>query len=154
LTSTTHSPRRFDSERYLFVVVDSVSRTLSQKLGITDASTVTLVHAPEPFHLPTVEARRLKRPSGTPADIVLAFFLSKYDLVDEIEKLEDLMRPHGALWIAWPKKFSGVVTDLSDQVVRGTVLSRGLVDNKVCAVNETFSALRFAARRQKTPTRA
>jgi hypothetical protein len=74
--------------------------------------------------------------------------------VREIGKLERLARPRGALWIAWPKKASGVVTDLNDQVVRDTVLARGLVDNKVCAIDETFSGLRFVQRRVKLPTRA
>jgi hypothetical protein len=133
-------------------VVDSGSRELSQKLGITSERTVALVHAPETFYIPMVEARRLKLSSGAPADIVLAFFLTHDELVNEIAMLERLMRPRGALWIAWPKKSSGIVSNLSDQVVRDIVLARGLVDNKVCAINETFSALRFVARRKKSPT--
>jgi hypothetical protein len=59
--------------------------------------------------------------------------------------------PSGGLWIAWPKKAAGVATDLSDDAVRRTVLARGLVDNKVCAVDETWSALRFVWRRQDRP---
>jgi hypothetical protein len=136
------------------LVVDSLARTLSQKLGITGESTIALVHAPEGFSIPSVNARRLKRVSGAPGDVVLAFYFAHDDLVREIGKLERLARPRGALWIAWPKKASGVVTDLNDQVVRDTVLARGLVDNKVCAIDETFSGLRFVQRRVKLPTRA
>jgi hypothetical protein len=57
--------------------------------------------------------------------------------------------PSGGLWVAWPKKASGRKTDLTDGVVRQAVLERGLVDNKVCAVDETWSALRFVWRRQQ-----
>ena len=57
--------------------------------------------------------------------------------------------PAGGLWIAWPKKASGVSTDLSDHAVRAAALPRGLVDNKVCALDETWSALRLVWRREK-----
>jgi hypothetical protein len=57
--------------------------------------------------------------------------------------------PGGSLWIAWPKKASGVASDLSDNAIRASALPRGLVDNKVCALDETWSALRLVWRREK-----
>jgi hypothetical protein len=61
------------------------------------------------------------------------------------------MAPAGGLWIAWPKRASGVATDLSDHVVRELGLAAGLVDNKVCAVDETYSGLRFVYRLRDRP---
>ena len=56
------------------------------------------------------------------------------------------LEPRGGLWIAWPKRSSGVSSNLDDRVVRETVLATGLVDNKVCAIDETWSGLRFVRR--------
>ncbi len=86
-------------------------------------------------------------------DVVLAFFRAKHALIDEIATLEQLVSRRGALWIAWPKKSSGVISDLSDQVVRDIVLALGRVDNKVCAIDDTFSALCFVTRREKRAPR-
>jgi hypothetical protein len=65
--------------------------------------------------------------------------------------------PAGGLWIAWPKRSSGLATDLTDNAVRGLILAQGLVDNKVCVLDETWSALRFVWRlqnREEPPRRA
>jgi hypothetical protein len=61
------------------------------------------------------------------------------------------LAPAGGLWIGWPKRASGVATDLSDDVVRGLGLASGLVDNKVCAIDETYSGLRFVYRLRDRP---
>ncbi len=65
--------------------------------------------------------------------------------------LRDALDPAGGLWIAWPKRASGVATDLSENVVRELGLDAGLVDNKVCAVDEVWSALRFVYRVRDRP---
>jgi hypothetical protein len=83
--------------------------------------------------------------------VVLAFFVHKVPLEARLEWLCSMIFPSGGLWIAWPKKTSGMETDLTDQVVRQAVLSHRLVDNKVCAVDETWAALRFVWRRQSRP---
>jgi len=78
--------------------------------------------------------------SGTP--------LAKKLGVAEGTTLALVMAPTGGLWIAWPKKSSGVATDLSDNAIRAAALPRGLVDNKVCALDATWSALRLVWRRE------
>jgi len=61
------------------------------------------------------------------------------------------MTPAGGLWIAWPKKASGVTTDVTENVIREVALPTGLVDNKVCAIDDTWSGLRFVFRRADRP---
>jgi hypothetical protein len=76
----------------------------------------------------------------------LAFFVQQKTLDQRLPGLGSMIFPSGGLWIAWPKRSSGRATDLTDNVVRGLVLPQGLVDNKVCAIDETWSALRFVWR--------
>ena len=92
---------------------------------------------------PSVRVRRTRRGS---ADIVVAFFTRSSDLASEIPALSQLIFPSSSLWLAWPKRSSGVSTDLSDHAVRDVALPLGLVDNKVCAINATWTALRFVWR--------
>jgi hypothetical protein len=80
------------------------------------------------------------------APMVLAFFTRATRLENEIDRLAQMIYPSGSLWVAWPKRTSGRTSDLSDHVVRAAALARGLVDNKVCAVDDTWSALRFVWR--------
>ena len=131
-------------------VVEGYSGTpLTGKLGIKESSTVAVVHAPVSFvlELPTgVEVRRQARGR---ADVVVAFFTHKSKLAQEIETLGRMIVPSGGLWIAWPKKASKVVTDMTDQVVRDIALPLGLVDNKVCAIDATWSGLRVVWRRER-----
>ena len=85
------------------------------------------------------------------SDVVLAFFTREAKLERRLDRLGSMIFPSGGLWIAWPKRTSGLTTDLSDQATRRVVLHTGMVDNKVCAVDETWSALRFAWRREHRP---
>jgi hypothetical protein len=128
-------------------MTDYSSRPLSLKLGIREDSVLALLHTPSGFTLsvsPTVTVQRVARGH---ADVVMAFFLrvSKLDL--EIETLGQMVFPSGTLWIAWPKRTSGVATDVTDSAIREIALPLGLVDNKVCAVDETWTALRLTWRR-------
>lgn len=82
---------------------------------------------------------------------MLAFFVRTQDLDRDVAQLGQHVFPLGSLWIAWPKRSSGVSSDLSDHVVRDTVLALGLVDNKVCAIDDTWSALRFVWRLELRP---
>jgi len=79
-------------------------------------------------------------------DFLHFFTASRKTLTSEIIKLRDAMNPNGMLWISWPKKTAGVPTDLDENVVREIGLKVGLVDVKVCAVDETWSALKFVFR--------
>lgn len=119
---------------------------LATKLGIKEGSRLTLLSAPAALPLdlpPEVEVRRQLR--GT-ADVVVAFFTKLGKLDGRLPVLGSAIFPSGSLWIAWPKRASGVPTDLSDNAVRGAGLRQGLVDNKVCAIDQTWSALRFVWR--------
>jgi hypothetical protein len=80
------------------------------------------------------------------ADVVVAFFTGRKELEGRVDALGQVVFPNGGLWIAWPKKSSGVTTDITDHVVREVALPRGLVDNKVCAIDETWSGLRLVWR--------
>lgn len=94
---------------------------------------------------PTVHIKTTAR--GT-ADVVLAFFTSARVLDRRLDTLATMIKPAGGLWIAWPKRSSGRETDLTDHVVRASALSRGLVDNKVCAIDDVWTGLRLVWRRE------
>jgi len=123
---------------------------LSVKLGVRPHQTVSLVHAPNDFDLDAPPGTTVRRRRGD-ADLVLAFFVRARDLDRDVAQLGQHVFPSGPLWIAWPKRSSGVASDLSDDVVRDTALALGLVDNKVCAIDDTWSALRFVWRLERRP---
>lgn len=85
---------------------------------------------------------------GGRADVVVAFFERRPVRERRVDALARTIFPDGGLWLAWPKRASGRSTDLSDEVVRQVALAHGLVDNKVCAIDATWSALRVVWRRQ------
>lgn len=119
---------------------------LAKKLGIKETSTVLVLNAPAGFLLkvgPGVDVRHHARGH---ADVVLAFIVTSSMLEDQLTKLSQTITPSGGLWIAWPKKASKVVTDVTDHVVRDLALPLGLVDNKVCAIDETWTGLRLVWR--------
>ncbi len=120
---------------------------LATKLGIGDDATVVLLGLPPGVTIETPPGVVVRRKSGGQADVVVAFFTKAGALEARIGALEKMIFPAGGLWIAWPKRSSGLVTDLSDHAVREVALPRGLVDNKVCAVDENWTALRLVWRR-------
>lgn len=122
---------------------------LAKKLGIQKGHRVALVGAPKGFEStlePLPPGVRLSRRAQGNLDVILFFTRSQAELVDRFGKLAARLVPDGGLWIAWPKKTSGVATDLSFDPVQKVGLAAGLVDNKVCAVDETWSGLRFVYR--------
>jgi len=128
---------------------------LPQKLGIREQHRVWLSAAPEHFlkllgPLPgTVKLTMSSR--GAPFDVIVQFATSRAKLASAFEGLKAKLDPAGGLWIAWPKRSSGVATDISEDVVRELALSIGLVDNKVCAIDDTWSGLRCVVRLQNRP---
>ena len=88
-----------------------------------------------------------------PLDLILLFADSQKTLKREFPKLARKLSPNGMLWIAWPKRASGVATDLSDNSVRDIGLAAGLVDVKVCAVNDVWSGLKFVYRLEDRKSR-
>ena len=91
------------------------------------------------------EWRKQVRPG---LDVVVAFYTSRALMIREWPKLTAAVAPNGTVWIAWPKRASGVATDITEDVLRDELLPTGWVDNKVCAIDDTWSGLRFALRRE------
>jgi hypothetical protein len=124
---------------------------LPQKLGIKPQARLGLWQAPPEFaaalgKLPEgVKSAALGRAKG-PFDVIVAFFTKESDFAGRLPKLQPLLAQAGGLWIAWPKRASGVATDMTEDVVRKHALPRGLVDNKVCAIDATWSGLRLVIR--------
>ena len=114
---------------------------LPKKLGVKPGSRVLVLDAPDGF-LPEVD-----RVDGGPADVIVSFHTERGELERRMPELRALMRPAAGLWIAWPKRASGVATDLTEDVVRDLGLANRLVDNKVCAIDATWSGLRLVIRR-------
>jgi len=124
---------------------------LAKKLGIRSGDTVALVGAPSGFEseldgLP--DDVRLRRRAGGNPDVIVLFTTRTQDLEKRFPALAKSVWPDGSLWIAWPKRSSGVPTDLDENRLRDIGLPHGLVDNKVCAINDTWSGLRFVWRRE------
>ncbi len=130
------------------------AKPLARKLGIGPCARVALPGAPAGFHnqlAPLPDAVRIKRRTTAPLDVVVAFFTREAALAGELERLGRTVFPDGGLWIAWPKRASGVPTDLTEDRVRALGLGSGLVDNKVCAIDETWSGLRLVHRLRDRP---
>lgn len=124
---------------------------LAKKLRIRENSVVALLRAPDGFAAklePLPEGVRFVRKTRQ-ADVILAFATSSAALGRALPALAAEMREGGALWIVWPKKTSALAGDLSQPRVREMGLATGLVDYKVCAVDETWSGLAFAVRSAK-----
>ena len=121
---------------------------LAKKLGVTEGTTLALVAAPAGWAIEIPPDVVVKRRAGGHVDVAVAFFTSAAMLEKRLDALGAMIFPAGGLWIAWPKKTSGVATDLGDNAVRAAALPRGLVDNKVCALDATWSALRLVWRRE------
>lgn len=125
------------------------STPLAKKLGVKEGLRIALIGAPQGFEkelglLPegTTIIPRLRKP----VDLILYFVKAEADLRKNFAKLASCLSPAGALWIAWPKKSSRVPTDLSFAVAQSVGLESGLVDTKICAVDEVWSGLRFVIR--------
>lgn len=124
---------------------------LAKKLGIGDGSVVALISAPPDFDqlLESVPETAVFRSTlRGRADVVVFFTKRRADFERRIDAAGRTVFPAGGLWIAWPKRASKVATDMTEDVVREVALPRGLVDNKVCAIDETWSGLRLVWRRE------
>jgi hypothetical protein len=124
---------------------------LVRKLGFKPGQRVAYIDAPDHFpallgELPDgVDVRSgLRRP----LDLVVCFVTERAALERRLPAVRPRLDPAGMLWIAWPKRSSGVVTDMTEDVVREVALPTGLVDTKVCAIDETWSGLRLVVRRE------
>jgi hypothetical protein len=122
---------------------------LPRKLGIKPRHRVALLGAPDGFELGELpEDVSVGRRAGGKVDVILTFHTSRAELERRLPALRAMMEPAAGLWIAWPKRASKVETDITEDVLREIALPTGLVDNKVCAVDETWSGLRLVIRRE------
>jgi hypothetical protein len=124
---------------------------LPRKLGIREGARVAFVKPPPDFEralgpLPDGVTVR-QRPRG-PLDVIVLFTARRSELERRFPALAGALEPAGGLWIAWPKKSSGIETDLDQAAVMEIGLAGKLVDNKVCAIDDIWSALRFVLRRE------
>ena len=127
---------------------------LLQKLGIKPSYRVALLNVPSEVETELREALKSCQMAGNgrgPLDYIHFFVKSKAELGQKFPRLAKQLAPAGILWISWPKKTSGVVSDLDENVVRKIGLATGLVDVKVCAVSEVWSGLKFVVRKQDRP---
>jgi hypothetical protein len=121
---------------------------LVKKLGIKPGSTLALVGAPAGFRrelLGLPKDVRVRAEATDTPDIVVWFVRRRLELETGIPHMGVAMGP--GLWVAWPKKASGLKSDVTEDVVRAAGLANGLVDYKVCAINDIWSGLKFARRK-------
>ena len=128
---------------------------LPRKLGIKPGHRLLLLKAPEEFEGGTLselpDGVTVGRSARGTADVIVAFFDRRAELERRMPALRALMEPAAGLWIAWPKRSSGVATDLTEDVVRELALANRLVDNKVAAIDATWSGLRLVIRLADRP---
>ena len=122
---------------------------LPKKLGIAGDSTVALIGAPSGVIGDLPADVTVRRSARGKADVVVAFFTERREFERRIDALGRMIFPAGGLWVAWPKRSSGLPTTVDENVVREVALPLGLVDNKVCAIDETWSGLRVVWRRER-----
>lgn len=126
---------------------DHSGTPLPKKLGIREGSRIHLVGAPDGFALvPMPSGVRVRSRARGPLDVVVLFTTLRAELLRRFDGLARTLDPAGRLWVAWPKKASGVATDLTFQIVQRVGLDAGLVDNKSASIDEIFQGLQFVIR--------
>ncbi|MEX1007812.1 MAG: DUF3052 domain-containing protein [Acidimicrobiia bacterium] len=129
---------------------------LARKLGIKDGGRLAVLSAPAGFdrtlgRIP--DGVQVRRQARGRVDVIVFFVTRRAELARRFPAMARALEPDGGLWVAWPKKTSGVATDLVFEVVQHVGLDAGLVDNKVCAIDEKWSGLRFVYRMTDRPKR-
>jgi hypothetical protein len=124
---------------------------LSKKLGIGEGTRFVVKSDPPDFAASlgplAPGAQRLAR-VRSPLDVVVAFFTRRANVIGDWPALTKAAAPNGVVWVAWPKRSSGMSTDITENALREDLLPSGWVDTKVCAIDDTWSALRFNLRRE------
>jgi hypothetical protein len=132
---------------------------LPQKLGIKPGNRLALLAAPAGFarvlgKLPADVSIASALDGRAAFDVIVLFVTSMAELRRSFRATAKRLEPSGGFWVAWPKKASGVTTDVTENLVRTVALDAGLVDNKVCAIDETWSGLRHVVRLADRPKAA
>lgn len=126
-------------------------KALADKLGVRAGMRIAAVGAPRRYAsllAPLTRAVSITARASTRADVVHYFVAWRRDIESRIASLDRLLRDDAVLWVSWPKKSSCRPTDLTEDVLREVILPLGLVDVKVCAVDDTWSGLKFVRRLQ------
>jgi hypothetical protein len=123
---------------------------LARKLGVGVDATVLLDGAPAGFSLGDLPdgAAMHRRPSAGPYDVIVSFCPTQARLAQRWPSLHGRTTQAGALWVAWPKRSSGVPTDLTENTIRAYALAHGRVDVKVCAIDDVWSGLKLVIRKK------
>ena len=119
---------------------------LARKLGFKEGMRVVYVNSPAGFAVDGIEDVRSRLAKGT--DLLVCFVTARRELERRLPALRRAVEPDGMLWIAWPKRASGIQPDMTEGAVREIALPTGLVDTKVCAIDEVWSGLRLVVRRE------
>ena len=119
---------------------------LAKKLGIRENSSIAVIHSPVPYaelfdDFP--ENVQISSNSRSPKELIHYFVTNSRQLVKDMYDLKKVINQDGCIWISWPKKSSKVPTDINEDIIRNIAIQNGLVDIKVCAVNETWSGLKL-----------
>jgi hypothetical protein len=127
---------------------------LARKLGVGPGDSLALLGAPDGFAIDDLPPGVDVRPRAAAAcDVIVSFHTRRADLARRFPALMRALAVDGGLWVAWPKRASGVDTDITEDAVREVALPTGMVDNKVCAIDDTWSGLRLVLRRELRPGR-
>ena len=124
---------------------------LLQKLGIKPGHRISTVHEPPSFDQalgPLPENASFVGSAAKEVDVIVAFQHKLSDFKKQLPLLQDRIKSDGMIWVAWPKKASGVTTDVSEDAIRNFALKLGLVDIKVCAIDQTWSGLKLVIRKE------
>ncbi len=124
---------------------------LTKKLGIKPGTRLRAVNAPADYAAllaPLPENVTLAQNDLKDVDIVHLFTKTRSDLARLIDRYKTRIKQNGAIWVSWPKKASGIASEITEDTVREIALPQGLVDTKVCAVDETWSALKLVIRKE------
>jgi hypothetical protein len=127
---------------------------LAKKLGIKEGHRLVVMHAPVGFTAslePLPAPLQIHTTLRSEADVIALFCRSRAELAARLPSAHKKLAPSGGLWVAWPKKASQIATDMTEDVVRQLALPRGLVDNKVCAIDDIWSGLRVVIRKELRP---
>lgn len=120
----------------------------ARKLGLKPGLRVLVEHAPAGWELTDPPDVRMV-PDGEPADVIISFVRATVELTDRIDDLARQIFPNGALWVAWPRRAAGHLSDVTENGIRETVLTLGLVDVKVAAMDDDWSGLKIVWRRER-----
>ena len=119
------------------------------KLGIRPGDRFAMLAAPPDFRLDLPDGVTVVSRLSGHCDVVLFFTTGRAAFARRLDRIGEVIAPAGAAWIAWPKKAAKVATDMTEHVVREVALPRGLVDVKVCAIDEVWSGLKLVWRKER-----